>query len=484
MNSRGITAAALVMTASCGRCHEPAPAAFPAATKVAAGESPAPAPARPAQLPEPQTTDAGSTSSATDRGIARGLAGSDGGSAPAALVPREEIDSDGELLAENAQSPVENDGPTPWLKGQLPESVRRTLSCEGLDGGSPPTTAEIIAAAKAPHTTLDPEKAALMRRWVCADPGATLEALWPVAEHRNDADGGAEAADAVFCRGLPWDAYTTRIWQAFWARFPACAACQTWLTSPIDCGQGCKQRPVRAGSGAAVEPKHDEAPVQMSRVAACRERIDQHNGKWEINTDQWHREQRAVRLQGVIARLRKEPLDRHRWQDLARAFVVAYYAAGDGNRQRGFQTFFGFKPPGSLLRDRQALPPEVKARHLRLSGWGEVPEKGWRFKLDGAEGWLVGDSYESNYSDAKEKPTGRGLAFLGEGRTLVIEAFAAGERVTLRDAVDIDGDGSPEFVFSESGAVETLRVVSLEKGAPVVRWSGGARPPAAEDSGD
>ncbi|MGZ6124373.1 MAG: hypothetical protein ACXWLR_05410 [Myxococcales bacterium] len=187
-----------------------------------------------------------------------------------------------------------------------------------------------------------------------------------------------------------------------------------------------------------------------------------------------------------MARLRKEPLDEQRWRELARSFVVAYYATGDAfpKRGRSFSTNYSYKAPRSLLRDREPPPQEVKARSLQMSGLGTAPKKGWRFKLNGEEGWLVGDSYLSLTADPPEEAMGRGLAFVGERRTLVIDPFAPGEQVALRDAVDIDGDGSPEFIFQAEPNL-TFRVVSLEKGAPVVRWCGGARPPPAdEDPGD
>ncbi|MGZ6124372.1 MAG: hypothetical protein ACXWLR_05405 [Myxococcales bacterium] len=165
------------------------------------------APAATQALPPP-ATDAGAEASAADSGTTDAVAGSgavvDGGPVSAAPAECEWIDAEGHVLGEEADTRAAPDlGPTPWLDGQVPESVRRTWSCEGVDAGTPPTTAEIVASTRLPHTVLEDDRIALVRRWVCAGPGATLKALVPIAEHRDDADGGVETAHAVSGNFMP-----------------------------------------------------------------------------------------------------------------------------------------------------------------------------------------------------------------------------------------------------------------------------------------
>jgi len=318
--------------------------------------------------------------------------------------------------------------------GALPKGPRKFLACE--DGEQAATLASVIAALAEPAE----ERIERVRGWLCADPPAAAAAVRAL----DAADAGPSAKCA-----LPLGALLSSINQRE-GELPGLFA-------------GC--------------PKSEE----MDALA-----LD------ELRDARIER--REDRARETMRKLRGQPLDKPRWEELARAFAELNYA--DECRQ----IEPGCTPPddyaigkaraqGSAVDGEGPPPPEVKERALALfkdlsaEARAKVEVQALHGSLrPGEPGWLV--SAAGLVRSGLSRRQWNGVAFLTAQRADIVEPFESRKVIkspegsavgyALHDLVDIDGDGTSEIVLDVSRWENTyLAVYSIVDGRGVRRWAGG-----------
>jgi hypothetical protein len=326
------------------------------------------------------------------------------------------------------------------------EDLPQATACATAPKAAELSEAALVAAAKG-----DPDvQYHLLRGWICADPDAPLRLL-----------GSLDPAhlEPVLC-GLPWQAAYGPNWVGFQRERLHCDNCRAAV----------------ADAGAGI------CPLACASIEPCAARSAAANKAWgalaggDART-QYERKLKAMRTLRANGALADED-----FAQLADAFARLNYSRGEISSEEMWDVDIRRRARTSAVTGDAQLSDEEWA--LLRKPFGEAKLERPKSVLAAGEAKLAAICDEVQLPGPKL--TRRwGIAWItpsaavwiqGPGTSEEIDPEATGGCSKVLDAVDVDGDGSPEVVlvvFDSDGY--SLAIYSIVNGKAERRWSGGGR---------